>query len=323
MNNKHANRLFLILVIVYFVLILGLSFAVAKYGLNVELLSSNAFLEFGLLIPTFIYVLCVRDDIFELVSLKKIKLATFFLVPLYVLCLFPLITILNSISMIFVDNVVASSTADILQVPFLISVFQIGIFAPLCEEIIFRGVFYHSYRRSGTALTSAIISGILFGIIHMNINQAMYAIAIGFFFALLVEVTGSTLTSFWAHAFFNSSEVGLIYITQSLATNLGNTNMQNIIEMENDLSKEALLQTVVVMLPAAAALVAVVILIAFLISKVEGNTDKFKEFFKIEKPQTFYTPDGRIVQRAKPTMITPSLVIGVILALIYMVITAI
>ncbi len=61
------------------------------------------------------------------------------------------------------------------------------IFAPITEELTFRGVCFLRIRSlTGSGMT-ILLSGLLFGIYHMNLVQFIYAFLMGMFFAWLFE----------------------------------------------------------------------------------------------------------------------------------------
>lgn len=74
-----------------------------------------------------------------------------------------------------------------------------GIIAPLAEEIVFRWLIYlrlRDYMRMGAA---AVISGLIFGIYHGNLVQAVYASMLGMLFAYFLDISGSLWSSVLLH----------------------------------------------------------------------------------------------------------------------------
>ena len=55
---------------------------------------------------------------------------------------------------------------------------------------------------------------------HLNLNQAAYAFIIGIGLALLVDATGSLWSSIVFHMVFNSTEVVMMYLADSIAPNV-------------------------------------------------------------------------------------------------------
>jgi membrane protease YdiL (CAAX protease family) len=176
-------------------------------GSRISLLGNNFLSEMVVVLPTVAVVLYAGDSLRVLAPFKRIKISSALLTLLYVMLLFPLVTLVNSISMLFVDNTILGISDQILELPFWQMLLSIGLFGPFMEEFVFRGVILQSYQRTGRIIGSIVLSSVLFGMIHMNFNQFAYGAAMGIMLALLVEATGSVLTSFIAHAAFNSIEV--------------------------------------------------------------------------------------------------------------------
>ena len=55
---------------------------------------------------------------------------------------------------------------------------MMALFGPFCEEFCFRGVVYRGYLKSGNVTGAVLLSSLLFGLMHMNFNQAPYAFAL-------------------------------------------------------------------------------------------------------------------------------------------------
>jgi membrane protease YdiL (CAAX protease family) len=96
-----------------------------------------------------------------------------------------------------------------------------SVAAPLVEELIFRGVLYHSLRRAPVAvnrklcvaISAVVVSGV-FGWIHGNILQALYCFVFSLVLIWLVETTGSVWGAVVTHMGFNSPWVLMILIGQ-------------------------------------------------------------------------------------------------------------
>ncbi|MFP3152851.1 CPBP family intramembrane metalloprotease [Lachnospiraceae bacterium ZAX-1] len=94
-----------------------------------------------------------------------------------------------------------------------IQILYIGITAPIAEELCFRKLIFRRLRVQHGFAFSAVIMAAIFGILHFNFLQSIYA----FFFALLLawlyEKSGSILASILFHATVNI--VG-IFVTKFL-----------------------------------------------------------------------------------------------------------
>ena len=61
------------------------------------------------------------------------------------------------------------------------------IAAPIMEELIFRGLCYGRIRQFAGKGMTILLTGLLFGLYHMNLVQFIYASVMGMFFALIYE----------------------------------------------------------------------------------------------------------------------------------------
>lgn len=74
-----------------------------------------------------------------------------------------------------------------------------GVIAPIAEEVVFRWLIYlrlRDYMKMGAA---AVISGLIFGIYHGNLVQAVYAGILGMVFAYFLEISGCLWSSVLLH----------------------------------------------------------------------------------------------------------------------------
>lgn len=85
-----------------------------------------------------------------------------------------------------------------------------------CEEFCHRGLLLNGYKQLGPKKTIILI-GIIFGLMHLNIEQFFYASIIGMFLTLLVYITGSIIPSMIVH--FLNNAIGL-YMTFAMYNNL-------------------------------------------------------------------------------------------------------
>ncbi|MGN0348780.1 MAG: lysostaphin resistance A-like protein [Roseburia sp.] len=98
-----------------------------------------------------------------------------------------------------VDNVVLQVTSNIsLPTSFLLMV----ILAPIWEEIIFRKLLIDRTAIYGEGV-SILLSGLLFGLFHGNLNQFAYAFSLGAFWGFLYVKTGKIIYSILLHMAVN------------------------------------------------------------------------------------------------------------------------
>ncbi len=88
---------------------------------------------------------------------------------------------------------------------------------PLAEEVLFRGILYPALRARNGVRSAMVLSGILFGLIHVDLLWLVVPTAIlGVALAWLYEYTGSLWVSFMCHAVFNLTALALAFLAKAL-----------------------------------------------------------------------------------------------------------
>lgn len=299
MNGKKVNWIFLIVVLfnITTIVLLSVLYPVFQLGMVPNLILSQLIV----LLPAAIGVLLAKENPIELAGFHKIKMSSVFMIILFTFLCMPLITLINAISMIFVDNAVASMSSDILEAPFMAMFLLMGILGPLNEELVCRGIFYQSYKRSGTMLQAMLLSAMLFALMHMNFNQAAYAFVIGMIAVLLVEATGSLWSSVLLHVTINIQPVFLMYMEDGA----------DIQEAEELLTNDLLLLVISVYLVIAAVTTALAGCVLAWIAKNEKREENLRAVWKTRK----YKKEGKVV--------TVPLLIAAVILFAVMIITAI
>lgn len=101
------------------------------------------------------------------------------------------------------DISIGNRVADMLQKSSpAIMIFFVAILAPICEEVIFRGIFLSRLRAYGDK-TAIIYTAILFGLFHTNFMQIPMAIAIGLVLGYAVVKTNKLRYSIILHMVMN------------------------------------------------------------------------------------------------------------------------
>ncbi len=103
---------------------------------------------------------------------------------------------------------------DINVLPAWATLFIVAVWAPLAEEIVFRAMIFRTLRRGFALWPAAVLSGIAFGVYHMNLIQGVYASLIGILLAYIYEKTNSLLGVYLFHLSFNLMNYGISYIQQ-------------------------------------------------------------------------------------------------------------
>lgn len=304
MNSKKVNWAFLCLILLNLALY-ALIFICLLQGIaifDVDIVANLLISQLLILSPALLFLFVSRKKtetgrLNEMLGFRKMKVSSFFMVLLFTFLIMPMSTALNAISMLFVDNTVEAISGDVLQMPFPIMLFMMGIFGPFSEEFVFRGIIFRGYKNSGSVFWSVFWSALLFGLMHLNFNQAAYAIALGIMFALLVEATGSLWSSVVAHMAFNSWQVCMMYLSEHIP--------QELLGPEVDLTQEILITAIGPYLLIAAVATPLAVCVLIWLSKNEKREAQFCSICARRREK-------------KEAMVSVPLIIAIVLCLAYM-----
>jgi uncharacterized protein len=94
----------------------------------------------------------------------------------------------------------------------LLAVIAAVVMAPLVEEVVFRGVLFQGMKRRVGLWPAAVVSSLLFAVVHVEVQQPIYSsgfVLLGILFAWTMHRFGSLVVPLVAHATFNATSVGL------------------------------------------------------------------------------------------------------------------
>ena len=69
----------------------------------------------------------------------------------------------------------------------IITLISTGLIGPIIEELMFRGIIYNELKNKYKNMKAILITTIFFAVIHFNIIQILYALAIGFILIFVYE----------------------------------------------------------------------------------------------------------------------------------------
>lgn len=241
-NTKKADILFLIIVANY----LGVTFCITLIhlmGININLSINQRLILSQLLIltPVAIYLVATKTNPVKLIRFKRIDVPTILMVILFVILMMPLVTFINALSMLFSHNLVVTLSEEMSGNSFFLNLILMAVIPAISEEFVFRGVLFHTYRKY-SVLYGIIISGVLFGFMHMNFNQFSYVFVLGIIFALLIEATGSIYTTMIAHFIVNGNSV-LSMAISNLMARLGQSSQ---VALQNQITTQSLMMVIAV-----------------------------------------------------------------------------
>ena len=91
------------------------------------------------------------------------------------------------------------------------------ILGPIAEELVFRGLtLYYAQKFTRHFWLANLIQGVLFGIMHMNLVQGIYATVLGMVLGFVYHRFRSLYASIWLHIFFNFLAYGPLVFLDGL-----------------------------------------------------------------------------------------------------------
>lgn len=297
-KTKSINRLFLCMV----------SWALVSPYLLQGILSQLSMVQLSVAgeilfaVPVILYLVIKRIRPDTWIPFRKIGISTLLMSVLTGILLLPLVTFINAFSMLFATNYVSESSEQLVSNPFWVNLLIIAVIPAVMEELIYRGIFYHAYREKGVIL-GAVASAIVFGVMHRNLNQFFYAAVLGVVFCILVEITGSIYASMAAHFAINGWNVLLLAIQKPLANMTGETAAQA------ELTEEMLVATIGVMGVIAVFSTALAAGVMIWMTKRCKREPHMRWCFRRHE-----LPEGM-----KRNFVTPSFVVTIGVALVYMI----
>lgn len=210
MKIKWGNRILLLTI----VMMIGIQFLMMFMGIYDTMTIVMGSQLFVLLVPLIGSKICgvkLRET-FRIRSIRPVSLVFIFLIAF---CSFPIISLLNVISMFFVENEVAGVAMDMYPHGLFLSMLVMAVMPAVGEEVLMRGVIYRSYQRK-SPIFALFASAVIFGLIHMNFNQMPYAIFLGIIMVLLIEATDSILSSMFLHFLINGFSTMAGYFTANI-----------------------------------------------------------------------------------------------------------
>ncbi len=171
-----------------------------------------------ILIPTLLYLKIRGFNLKKVLRLNGLSKKQVLLIPLIVILSYPIGAFLNAAMMVII-SLFGNVNPPPIPVPssqneFFLGFIIIALTPGICEEFMFRGMIMHGYESQGVK-RSIILSAILFGLFHFNIQNLLGPIFLGALFGYIVVKTNSLYASILAHSVNNSIAWVLSYFINS------------------------------------------------------------------------------------------------------------
>ena len=271
-----AECLFTALIVVYEIVTVLALFTDLFSGITIK--QNILFSQSLIFVPTVLYLFIMRKHVKDIIWFRRFHPLTLLLLP----------------PMLFVRNEISHAASALVDHNTLgTSLFFMAFLPCVIEELAYRGVMFGSFHEAGR-LKAILMSGFLFGLMHMNFNQMAYAIMIGLVFGFVVEATGSIIPTMIMHFLINGFSVVIKHIA-------------NIIPMLKDqaenteVTQTMLLSTIRAYIPMALVGTVISAGIIYLLATINGRMESFTSVFT--EPFNRYDENGKKLRLLTPLMI--------------------
>lgn len=215
---SRANTYFLIIILLQLFLPIHLVFKWFNISdIKLMLLISHVI---TFIFPAIIYLIVTKQSVKNTLKLNKLYFKDTLLIILLAFVCQPIMTFFSLISQFFFENEIGSFVTGIVDSPYIILLLVIAVLPAITEEVTIRGVVLSGYEDKNIYLACS-ITGLLFGIMHLDPQQFLYAAVLGFVLALVVRITNSIFSSALIHFLINGTSITL----QKVLTLLPNSNL--------------------------------------------------------------------------------------------------
>lgn len=201
-----ANTYFLIIILLQLFLPIHLMFKWFNITDTKLMLLISHIITF--IFPAIIYLVITRQSAKDVLKLNKLYFKDTLLIILLAFVFQPIMTFFSLLSQFFFENEIGNFVTGIVNSPYIILLLLIAVLPAVTEEITIRGIVLSGYEDKNIYL-SCIITGLLFGIMHLDPQQFLYTAVLGFVLALVVRITNSIFASALIHFFINGTSITL------------------------------------------------------------------------------------------------------------------
>ncbi|MGG7179444.1 CPBP family intramembrane glutamic endopeptidase [Clostridium paraputrificum] len=158
------------------------------------------------LLPAIIYIIITKSNIKETFRLNRLHFKDILLIIVISLISYPLMGCFSAITSLFFENNIGNFIGSISSTPYIVLLLLIAVMPAITEEVTLRGIVLSGYNNQ-SKFKAALMTGILFGIFHLDGQQFLYAAVLGFILAYIVRVTNSIFSSMLMHFIINGTSI--------------------------------------------------------------------------------------------------------------------
>ncbi|MCL2381393.1 MAG: CPBP family glutamic-type intramembrane protease [Treponema sp.] len=208
-SSAKGNKVMLFLLLYLLVSQVIIAIALDAAGIELDALAVMALAQVaGLFVPFLFYLRITRQKLPEVLQLAPLSPGNALVVTLITIGIIPMVHLVNFLaSLVFYPMVLGTlRNMGLASAPLWVSLLVIGVLPSLFEELWFRGALYREYEEVSIR-KRAIITGLFFGIMHINFHQFLYAGLFGILYAYILYYTRSIFAPMLMHFVNNSLSV--------------------------------------------------------------------------------------------------------------------
>jgi membrane protease YdiL (CAAX protease family) len=215
---------------IMFSLIVILYLYIAAYFQRKGFVSGVLITEFIIiLIPPLIFLKLKDMEPTYVLRLNKVSIPVLFQSIGILIFSLPLVFTVNGLYIFFIKKVFGSISTPNIPVAkdfpeLMLFFFVIGVSAGICEEVLFRGFIMRGFESFG-ATKSILLTGVLFGMLHISIERIPATLLLGVIIGFVVYRTNSIFTGILMHFTNNSLSTFLTYIFNKINPDAINNNL--------------------------------------------------------------------------------------------------
>lgn len=221
------SNLFAMIIIINVIfggILLSLIFRLLRIPVGGQLVLQEVIL---LIIPVIIFFIITKLPIKETLKINRINPLQIVIIIGIAIFVQPLAQIIGILSQFLSRDYVGSTMANIYAFPMITKLGIIALTPAICEELVFRGVVFSGYKNVNI-IKASIMTGLFFGIFHLNLEQFFYAFAMGVLLTYLVYITNSIFASITLHFVFNGLQVVMQYMASAIVAKSGTKAISSI-----------------------------------------------------------------------------------------------
>lgn len=179
------------------------------------------------LFPGILYFAVTNENLKETLKINKLSVKNFLLIVLMAFLIQPAANFISLLSSFLFTNNIGGIMEYISDLPAMVFFLASAALPAIFEEFMFRGIILSGCKAIGI-FKSAAVTGLFFGIMHLDPQQFAYTFIIGIFLSYLVIYSNSILSSITAHFIINGTQGFLVLFSNFLISALSESETAEI-----------------------------------------------------------------------------------------------